>query len=150
MSKKTSLLLVFLCMLFIFVMSSMSGGVSNKLSSNVLTGIINNLEISNSTSLFNNAHYIFRKTCHFFEYFVLSILLVNYLKHFNKGRWFIFINCILISFLYSVTDEVHQMFVANRSPMFKDCLIDTSGAVVGCLLLFLVSSIFRRKKRIDY
>lgn len=149
MSKKTSLLLVFLCMLFIFVMSSMSGSVSNKFSRNVLTGIINNVEISSSTTLFNNAHYVFRKACHFLEYFVLSLLLVNYLKHFNKGKWFIFINCVFISFLYSVTDEVHQMFVANRSPMFKDCLIDTSGAIVGCLLFFIFSSIFKTKKRIN-
>lgn len=149
MSKKTSLLLVFLCMLFIFVMSSMSGSVSNKFSRNVLTGIINNLEISNSSNLFNSAHYFFRKTCHFLEYFILSILLVNYLKHFNKGKWFIFINCVLISFLYSITDELHQMFVANRSPMFKDCLIDTSGAVAGCLLFFIFSKIFKSKKRIN-
>lgn len=150
MSKKTSLLLVFLCMIFIFVMSSMSGSVSNKFSRNVLTEIINNVEISNSAKLFNNAHYYFRKACHFLEYFVLSLLLVNYLKHFNKGKWFIFINSVLISFLYSVTDEVHQMFVANRSPMFKDCLIDTSGAVVGCLLFFLFASIFKRIKRINF
>lgn len=150
MSKKTSLLLVFLCMSFIFIMSSMSGNISNKMSKQILTGIINNQEVSNSTRLFNNAHYIFRKASHFFEYFILAILLVNYLKHFKRSKYFDFVICVFLCFLYSVTDEVHQMFVANRTPMFKDCLIDTSGAVVGCLIFFFFSSIFKRKKRINY
>ena len=43
-----------------------------------------------------------------------------------------------IAVLYSVTDEIHQMFVPGRACMFTDILIDSAGALTGVLLFAAV------------
>ncbi len=33
--------------------------------------------------------------------------------------------------LYACTDEIHQVFIAERSGQIKDEVIDTSGSAIG-------------------
>jgi VanZ family protein len=40
---------------------------------------------------------------------------------------------LLISIGYGITDELHQMFVPNRSPELADVYADAAGAVVGLI-----------------
>lgn len=35
---------------------------------------------------------------------------------------------------YSLTDEYHQSCVPGRTSLFTDCLIDTSGGVIACII----------------
>jgi len=49
---------------------------------------------------------------------------------------------VLIVFLYASTDEFHQMFVPTRTPMVSDVFIDTSGAIIGMILLWLLGRFF--------
>ena len=37
--------------------------------------------------------------------------------------------------LYAATDELHQMFVAERGPALLDVCIDSAGALAGVLLM---------------
>lgn len=160
MSKKGSLYLVILWMFIIFVMSSMPGGSSNGASKMILntvldkTNVVNKTElapekINNSKSLFNKMHYFFRKSSHFSEYLVLALLILNHLRFYNNKNYIKVIICIFICFIYSITDEIHQIFVPNRTPLFKDCLIDTSGAIVGCLIAFIIISVSKILKQIN-
>jgi len=44
---------------------------------------------------------------------------------------------ILVTFLVAGADEFHQSFLPNRAGQFSDVLLDTCGAAMLCLLLFL-------------
>lgn len=73
-----------------------------------------------------------RKTAHFSIYFslgVFSFLSVITYKSLKLSIR-VFISC-LICVLYSVSDEIHQYFVAGRSCEFRDVLIDSCGALLA-------------------
>lgn len=73
-----------------------------------------------------------RKLAHFTEYFILGILMFFMLREYNVRDIYV---VILACFLYAVTDEIHQLFVAGRNGNFFDVLIDTSGSTLAVLLL---------------
>ena len=63
----------------------------------------------------------------------MSLMSTYKLKQTNK-----FIISIGIGFLYACSDEFHQLFVPGRTAKFTDVLIDTSGVIVGSILIFIV------------
>lgn len=46
---------------------------------------------------------------------------------------------LLMAIAYAFSDEWHQSFVPGRSATFSDVLVDTSGALIGLLLIWLGS-----------
>ena len=110
----------------------------------VLKGELPKSEIK---TIVKNYHPIFRKFCHFFVYFMLGIFsYLSILFLFNKGIWFCSICTICFSSTYSIFDELHQSFVPGRYGVYTDCLIDTSGAILACILISLLLN-YRMKKR---
>jgi VanZ family protein len=55
-------------------------------------------------------------------------------------------SALFYSFLYSLTDEFHQLFVPGRSSEFKDILIDTIAASLALLVILSVKHIRNNKK----
>jgi len=81
---------------------------------------------------------LIRKSAHFTEYFVLSVLLLRALKEKNQRwrlRWAIW--ALFIAAGYSALDEFHQLFVASRTASPWDSLLDTTGAAVAQIVLGL-------------
>lgn len=76
---------------------------------------------------------------HFYAFFFLTCFLLIALingRYENRG---LIIMGILIAILYAVSDEFHQLFVANRRASFGDVLIDVLGILVaGMIYLLLV------------
>lgn len=84
------------------------------------------------------------KVVHFVYYFVFAILLARALRfqsHFVDLAKFSLILSFLLSIAYGVTDEVHQLFVAERSSDPNDLFADTMGALAAVVIL----SVLRRK-----
>ena len=83
-----------------------------------------------------------RKMAHFTIYMILGILVTLLVREYNVS----FNNCLFISLLvcllYSISDEVHQLFVMGRSGEIRDILIDTSGSFIG---IFVFNKLFRKK-----
>ncbi len=80
---------------------------------------------------------IIRKGAHFTEYMILYALMVNVMKDglsFKKSLIFSLVG----TFLYACSDEIHQYFVPGRACLFTDVLIDTSGALLGMMIIFLM------------
>jgi VanZ family protein len=46
---------------------------------------------------------------------------------------------IVLSFLYGLSDEVHQMFTPGRSPDILDVVADTAGAALGVAAVALLA-----------
>jgi VanZ family protein len=83
-------------------------------------------------------HLVIRKMAHLTEYFILGILLFHGLRGKNRGwklRWAIW--AVVIAGGYAALDEFHQVFVPSRHASPWDSLIDTSGATVAQVVLWL-------------
>ena len=90
-----------------------------------------------------SVQYGIRKTGHVTEYAVLALLFwrarrKTFSPDTPRWNWREAGFAILFSTLYAVTDEFHQYFVATRQGSVWDVLIDTSGAVLGMLLLWKI------------
>ncbi|MBM3251404.1 MAG: VanZ family protein [Candidatus Omnitrophica bacterium] len=80
--------------------------------------------------------FILRKIAHMAEYFILALLIYRALKGSSNLTGFSLIAWTFIfSFLYAVSDEVHQFFVYGRSCEARDVLIDAAGIIIFCLLV---------------
>ena len=82
--------------------------------------------------------FLIRKSAHFTEYFVFSVLLLRALKEKNQRwrlRWAIW--ALFIAAGYSALDEFHQSFVASRTASPWDSLLDTTGAAAAQIVLGL-------------
>jgi len=93
-------------------------------------------------------HHVFRKCCHLTEYAILGILLWRAVRkptHRDPRPWSWreATIAVLIVFLYASTDEFHQRFVPTRTPMVSDVFIDTSGAIIGMIVLCLLGHLFK-------
>ena len=70
---------------------------------------------------------------HIPEFFILSYLLFRAFSTKNMNRSYMFILAILISTIYGVTDEIHQLFVPGRDFSIFDILFNFIGS---SLILF--------------
>lgn len=129
--NKISIILVILWMIFIFVMSSFDATSSSNQSNfivDIITSIINIKDIG-LLSL------IIRKLAHFIEYFILGILVTNFITRYDKK----IIIAILLCIIYATSDEIHQIFVPGRSCQIIDIMIDSLGSIMGIYLYKLIT-----------
>lgn len=107
----------------------------------------------------NNRHYFIR----------LHRFFAKRLIFWNTGYWLFFLyvgfggffkikycNALsfAICFLYAVSDEYHQSFVAGRSPQLKDVMIDSLGALSVLLGIAIINQLLYfmrigRRKYVD-
>jgi VanZ family protein len=93
-------------------------------------------------------HFYIRKTAHFTEYFLFSLLLMRAVRGKNQGwqlGWAIW--TLAIAAGYSALDEYHQAFVASRTASPWDSLIDTTGAAIAQAVLWLWMRLLARPSR---
>ncbi|MFI3177754.1 MAG: VanZ family protein [Eubacteriales bacterium] len=86
--------------------------------------------------------WVVRKLAHVTEYALLSITICyaygGMRKAASVGMLQVVGVAILLSGLYAVTDEVHQLFIDGRSGQVRDVVIDTVGATLGGIFYFIV------------
>lgn len=132
-------------MMVIFRFSMDTGSSSHELSSFCvelfnkaiifLTG--KDLRISISPEHYSWIELFFRKLAHMSIYFVLSINVMVVLFTFNCSMFLRMFISALFCFGYALTDEFHQLFVDGRGASFFDCIIDTSGALLGIIVALI-------------
>ncbi len=150
MKKKIHLVLTILWMCFIFYLSNQpatvseyqSGGFIDLLSSIPLIG-----SIITSMMKIGIAQFIIRKSAHMFLYFVLAILI--YITINKNGDIKTYIISLVLTALYACTDEFHQLFIAGRSGEIRDVMVDSTGALIGLIIIFLLMKISKCSKLKD-
>ena len=114
------------------------------MSSGLLKTIAQFIGISDIDSVIRNYSFLIRKTAHFSEYAVLGFLVYINLKEYIKYRY------LLISFVlsagYAASDELHQLFVSERSFALMDIFIDSCGALTGIVLIHLITVYAAKRK----
>ena len=88
---------------------------------------------------------IVRKMAHFTAYAALGFCLY-YVFEGLVGHLKSFICPLLVSVIYAVSDEIHQLFVPGRAGRLFDLFIDTIGASFGIAFAALVLLIIRKRR----
>jgi VanZ family protein len=74
-------------------------------------------------------NFFFFKTLHVIEYGILFVTTLRAVQNtFRMGRIASFYAAFMITVLYAVSDELHQVFVPTREGKLRDVIIDAIGA----------------------
>lgn len=131
MKKIVKLLLIIIWLLVIFLFSNQDGSASTSLTNGILEKY---LFFVDSDIFFM----IIRKMAHITEYFILGILVLNFINEFKVDKKIII--SILICFILASFDEFHQLFIPDRTGCLLDVFIDMIGASLGILILSLMKN----------
>lgn len=158
--KRHLLSIIFACvtvyiMILIFSFSAQTGEISSGVSKGVSRAIAKLIvggfsELSEAEKLLKIEALvpIVRKTAHFLVYCSLGFFSLITAKTFFRESRRAFkakkglIGVSAFCFLYAASDEIHQLFVAERSGSPLDVLLDFCGALVGIFIGLLVYTIF--------
>ena len=151
MKKIISITLLVIWLVLIFCLSNDNGVESSNKSDNIASFIVSKVNsITGHDTLDNdfiievdNIIVIVRKIAHFLEYFILGILVLNVLNCYKIISIRLVIIAILFCFTYAISDEIHQLFVQDRTGKFTDALIDTTGSIIGTSIFYILA---KRKK----
>lgn len=78
---------------------------------------------------------VIRKLAHFSIYLVLGVLANNSVGRLKNVKWYV---VLALCVLYSVSDELHQTYIAGRSGEMRDVFIDSCGALLGIFVFALL------------
>lgn len=142
------LIIIVCCKIYHF--SSETGTSSSERSGKVAKAIVmmskenKNLSEEKIAKKVETIQPIVRKTAHFSVYMLLGLLLMCCSETFKGKNIIKFDISIILAFLYACSDELHQLLIQGRSGEFRDVSIDTTGALLGILIILLVSIIIQK------
>jgi hypothetical protein len=144
-----------LWMLLIFILSAQSADDSSSTSGNMLAMILKviypgfkDMDYEAQFIILEQYQGLIRKSAHFCIFGILGMISFAAYDALKKIKakavlLFAFITCVL----YAISDEIHQLFVPGRSCEFLDVMIDSAGALLGILAIYLIVKSVRSKKR---
>ena len=143
MKKIIFTILVIVWMGVIFSFSSQNGNESTKTSDTIVNKVVyvtekvgnkdyTKIEKKNKRKIIER---IIRKTAHFTEYFILAILVFFMFKEYGLSN--VFLWTIIFCITYSITDEIHQLFISERTAKIFDIIIDSSGSLFAAICVKL-------------
>lgn len=141
--------LTLMCMAMIFYFSSQNGersqGVSDRLLARIKALILLLPSITGK-----GAEYDIRKYAHMFEYCMLGITSMLFMRELlikRLGTPAAPLAAWGFSFLYACSDELHQYFVPGRSAKFTDVMVDSVGFTLGVAAAYIICRVLADKKR---
>ena len=130
-----------------------TGTFTDENTASVIISILHWLLPKASPPMLLELHHLIRKTAHFVEYFIFSLLILRAIRAGQRDtrlRWAL--AAILIVAGYAALDEFHQSFVPGRTARISDVLLDTTGgtaaqAIAGLVLVW--GHVREKQKRPD-
>lgn len=143
MKKYIKLLLVLIVMITIFVFSNDTSMASTKKSDRLIINtselILNRKLTKKEKELYTSKYVVIvRKTAHFTLYFLLGLFFISFLREFDLNNKKLLLYTILFVFVYACSDEIHQLFIYERSGEIIDVLIDTLGGTTSSSIYVLL------------
>ena len=152
--RYSALVLIVSLMCVIFYFSAQPADLSNETSDGVIDQLLsvfypryNNLDEFAQQDIVITLVLPVRALAHFSEFFLLGALSFVFLSTFSgilKNHRLLF--SFLFGLLYSVSDEVHQLFVPGRACQFSDICVDAFGVFIAIMICAMFSRIWRRKR----
>ena len=131
------------------IFSASSDRLSSQHSSRIIGPIVRWLFPHLSEEAVHALVMIVRKCAHLAEYAVLALLLWRALRkrpelNAPSWRWSEAGLALALVALYAASDEIHQAFVPSRQGGVRDVLLDTAGAALALLGLWVVGRLRKR------
>ncbi len=136
------LILLVLCVSFIFYNSFLSKASSRSISVKV-TEQIN--KVTASVGVKPATDNTIRKIAHFIEFFALGIFMFGFSASRRKNKFINAVWCAVISLLVALTDETIQVF-SNRGSSVKDVWLDAISSTAAVFIFYLILFLISRKK----
>ncbi len=140
------LIITILIMALIFFFSSQTSSESSEVSRGLTRKAVHlflqlfHLNGAGEAAAVSVLHHYIRKLAHFLLYALLGILSAVTMRITFKRTVSVSVICAaVICVLYSISDEIHQLFISGRSGQISDVFLDSAGAWTGIavLLIFL-------------
>ncbi len=152
--RATLLLLILLDAALIFAFSAQDGDASTQQVDKVESAVTDTFipdynpekPVAERTWIDENLTLLLRKSAHVILFGTLGALIFLFLLTWKGDVLSRYLTSLLLTLLYAVSDEIHQVFVAGRSGRFTDVLIDMGGALVFTTVIFLMVKLIRRKE----
>lgn len=153
MKGKVFIFLTILMMGTIFFFSSEDSKASNERSDKIISVVdsvsdsvdttqteTSNIEVSHKDN-YKMLNFTIRKGAHFIVYMLLGIFFFMSIYSLGVSKGKAFLIMIIFCFLYACSDEYHQSFT-GRTSSFSDVLLDTMGALVGCIMILTIHKVW--------
>ena len=148
------LILVVFWMGVIFKFSSANGekstGTSRSSLEKIITLFNKNIDKERLDEIVIKYDVVLRKFTHFSGYLVGGVLLYFMYFYLNKlvnyKLKYIKMYSVVTGSIYAMTDELHQHFVSGRSGEIKDVVLDTSGVIIGVVIVWAVITAIKSLK----
>ena len=152
--------MIFLVLTFIsiFNFSNQDGQTSGGLSRKVARKMVDvfpytkNLKEEAKNKIVEKSQPIIRKGAHLSIYTLVGILIMSFISTYKIHLKYKFLISILVGLIYASSDEIHQSFIPGRTASIIDVGIDTSGVLIGIMLVLIIISVYKsltEKKAID-
>lgn len=127
-----------------------TGAFASENTSRIIIPLLRWLLPHASPETLSELHHLIRKSAHFIEYFVLSLLVLRGIRAGRKENhlgWALVAIGIVGGF--AALDEFHQSFVPGRTAAVTDVLIDAAGGVAAQVVaaLFMLWGDLRAHRR---
>lgn len=133
---------------FIFSNSLKIGEASSSMSGGFVEFIMNILQKIGFTPTNDVVTVFVRKSGHIIEYLILGILITLVLTLSQKKIKFYLFNVLFLCLATAVIDEFIQTFIAGRTGMVGDIIIDFIGACLGVIIIaFATRNKFKKRRR---
>jgi VanZ family protein len=134
---------------FIFTLSAQPAEVSNELSKGMTEIMMEHTEkvFPEGELDIGTFNQLVRKNAHFFFYLILGMLVIRALQRSGKSGKRAFALAWVISVLYAMSDEFHQVFVPGRGAQIRDVVIDSAGAIVGIGVYLMIEGLIKNRTR---
>lgn len=133
-------MVIMMCVIWGF--SANTGEISSGQSQGIVTMLIEQTEHITGITLTeeeqmiweNRIHTPIRKIAHMTEYMIFALTVAVPLVLYLKKRKMISVITFGYCVLYAALDEIHQLFVPERSGQVRDVMIDAIGILLGILI----------------
>lgn len=140
MKKWIYLMISILLFAGIFWFSSKDADTSSQQSDEVIVKLrlMTEEEMTSNPEKASKYRFGVRKSAHFIMYMVLATFVFLTIKNFTEALGFSFVFGHMVVTLLAGIDEYHQSFVPGRSMELRDVMIDSAGALLAMLLLYIL------------
>ncbi len=104
---------------------------------NALVTDFEKLELDEQMNYAKAIDHPIRKLAHFYEYMILAILLVGVFYKTKNIK--LYLLSWIITILYAISDEIHQLFVVGRDGNAVDVIIDSAGGLFGVIICLFIN-----------
>lgn len=145
----TMLILLGLTFISIFNFSNQDGQASSGLSKKVARKIVDvfpytkNLSEKTKNKIVEKTQPIIRKGAHLSIYTLVGIFIMSFISTYKIHLKYKFLISILVGLVYASSDEIHQSFIPGRTASVIDVGIDTTGVLLGIILVLIVISVYK-------